>query len=63
MDYSALGHALSVISGEKCMGAGVRRPLHSVRSGIVWPSGIARGNLVLRNPEGTGPSGIARDPL
>ena len=63
MDYSALGHALSLYQGKNVWGAGMRRPLHSVRSGIVWPSGIARGNLVLRNPEGTGPSGIARDSL
>jgi len=36
------------------MEKGVRRPLHSVRSGIVWPSDILRGNLVLLPP------GIAR---
>jgi len=45
------------------MGTGIRKPLHAVRSGIVWPSSIARGNLVVRNVEASGPSGITRNPL
>ena len=36
---------------EKCMEAGIRKPLHAVWSSIVWPSGIARGNSVVRNPD------------
>jgi len=45
------------------MGTGIRKPLHAVRSGIVWPSGIARRNLLVRNVAASGSSGITRDPL
>jgi len=45
------------------MGTGIRKPLDAIRSGIVWPPGIARGNLVVRNVIASGPSGIARVPL
>jgi len=43
------------------MEAGIRKPLHAVQSSIVWPPGIARGNLVIRNLEASGSSGITRD--
>ena len=43
----------------------VRRPLHPLSTlfgpVFVWPSGIV-GDLLVRKPETSGPSGIARDP-
>ena len=45
------------------MEAGIRRPLQAVKFGIVWPCGIARANLMVRNPEASGLFGITRDSL